>query len=181
MIHKEIIALKKNLLRSSLYPKSFEDSDNKTYSFKSIIECSPELVLSVRNAKHVLKFMADKHEISLSEHIEFLDSYSNLPRLDYMIISENSEIVGGVNIVLTRERLEIGKYIGNPNYLRKGIAKLSILSLINFINEFLPEDSEIFARTMANNYVNIALNEKIGFKVCSITDKNGFLLMKKVK
>ena len=72
-----------------------------------------------------------------------------------MIIANNKDFIGGVNLVLTKNGLEIGKYIGNPLYLKKGIAKLATLSLLEFVKDILPNGTEIFARTMAKNVVNI--------------------------
>lgn len=179
MDYKELIEIKQKLINDKLCPKSFIAYDQKIYFFNWIFDCCSKSVLEIRNANHVLNFMSNSHKISLIEHSNFLSNYLNLPRIDFMIL-EGKKIVGGVNIVLTKKGLEIGKYIGNKKYLKKGIAKLSTINLLYFIKDYLPKETNIFSRTMANNYDNIALNKKIGFEIFKEADDAGFILMKKV-
>jgi len=180
MTSKEIIKLKKELLKNNSVPMAFIASDKRKYSFCSIIDCPAKSVLSVRNATNVLKFMPNSSAITIAEHNVFIADYLNLPRIDYMIIADNKDIVGGVNLVLTKNGIETGKYIGNPIYLKKGVAKLAVLTFFDFLRGLLPSDTEIFVQTKSDNSVNIALNEKLGYKIISEIDKDGFILMRRV-
>ena len=98
----------------------------------------------------------------------------------WIIRTDNKDIIGGVNLVLTKNGIETGKYIGNPIYLKKGIAKLAVLAFFDFLKDLLPSDTEIFVRTKSENFVNVALNEKLGYKIISEIDKDGFILMGRV-
>ena len=67
--------------------------------------------------------MINPKKISVKEHKNFLDKYSELNRADFIIIdASNEQYVGCVNYSLSKNGIEIGKYIGSDNYLGKGIA-----------------------------------------------------------
>ena len=82
-------------------------------------------------------------------------------------------------MVKTNLGWEIGKYIGNKNFERRGIAKRATESLIFFISEEFKFISKIYSKTKIKNFTNIKLNEILGFRKERILDEE-FLLMKKI-
>ena len=123
--------------------------------------------------------LGKKEKITANDHSNFISKYNQQDRLDF-IIKENSEnkYIGGVNLVKTNLGWEIGKYIGNKNFERRGIAKRATESLIFFISEEFKFISEIYSKTKIKNFTNIKLNEILGFRKERILDEE-FLLMKR--
>ena len=176
---KKFLKIKTDLIKKKNVPKDFFDNENKLYSFVWISDTPSETVLNLRNSEDVLINMFSKNKISLDEHREFLENYENLTRIDFMIKSQIcNTFLGGVNLVYEQNKWQIGKYIGNKKFLKKGIAKRMTINLIEFFREFFPDIKEIFSITKSSNKVNIILNEKIGFIIFTKL-KNEFILMRK--
>ena len=84
-----------------------------------------------------------------------------------------------VNIVNKNNIWQIGKYIGNDEFLNKGIAKQMTINFINFFQINFPENKEIYSITKSSNKINIIVNQKIGFEIDSKINSE-FVLMKKI-
>ncbi len=170
---------KEKLIFLNKKPLSFNSKDELLISFDWITNCFPEDVLKIRNAEHVLKSLSNQEKISLENHLNFLSNYKNSHRIDFILKYKKDNLyVGGVSLVKTLLGWEIGKYIGDKNFEKRGIALRASKSLITFISEEFDSLSEIHAKTKIKNIANIKLNEKIGFKTEKILDHE-FLLMKK--
>ena len=176
---KNFLEKKSNLIKERIVPGDFLDYENNRYRFLWILNAPNEEVLNLRNSKKVLINMLSKTKISIEDHEYFLDNYISLLRIDFLIKSINCDsFLGGVNIVYKNNLWQIGKYIGNEKFLRRGIAKKMTIRLIEYFKQFFPEIKEIFSITKSCNKVNIALNQKIGFFIFSKLE-NEFILMKK--
>ena len=176
MLLQDFLKWKEYLISQNMSPSAFV-CDDEAFFFELINHCKPEDVLRVRNADNVISMMGIPRRISLSEHLHFIKNYSDFPRLDFMIISENEKFpIGGVSLCLTELGLEVGKYIGDSRFLGRGLAKAAMLNFINFLAIELPRQ-EVFARTRNDNKKNIILNEKLGFFLCKELPEN-FVLMR---
>lgn len=170
------LKIKNELNQNDVVPSRFICSEKKSYTFQWINKCPAESILNIRNADHILAFSKG---ISKEEHLNFINKYANLERIDFAIFClDDSSWIGGVSLNKTEFGLEIGKYIGNKNYLGKGLAKKFMFSFIKFIKEFLPAGTLIYAKTKINNTRNIELNKKLGFMTLKKIDDN-FILMKR--
>ena len=176
---KNFLEKKELLITNNITPRSFNSKDGISLSLSWITNCKASDVLEIRNADHVISNLKKKEKISKDDHTKFIAKYSRANRLDF-IIKENfaNKYIGGVNLVKTNLGWEIGKYIGDKNFEKRGIAKRATESLIIFITEEFKFISKIYAKTKIKNLTNIKLNELLGFKTECILDKD-FLLMKK--
>ena len=170
---------KQELIVNNKTPPSFNSKDGICLSLSWITNCKASEVLSIRNADHVLSSLDTQEKITNNDHLKFISQYSKKYRLDF-IIKETSEnkYIGGVNLVKTNLGWEIGKYIGNKNFEKRGIAKRATESLIFFISEEFKFISKIYSKTKIKNFTNIKLNEILGFRKERVLDED-FLLMKK--
>ena len=136
--------------------------------------------MTVRNAAHVLSNMRNTENIRVEEHYKFLELYNSLERIDFVLVDKNNGVyVGGMNIFQTHHGFEIGKYIGNPDYLGRGISYPMSISFIKFVNKNLKEIPKIRAVTKTDNFKNINLNFKLGFKILGRVENNYWLMEKK--
>ena len=175
---ENFLEIKEKLILENKTPLSFNSKDGLSLNLDWITNCGASEVLKIRNAEHVLANL-DKGKISEEDHLKFISKYNKANRLDFIIKSNlENEYVGGVNLVKSNLGWEIGKYIGNKNYERRGIAKRATESMINFIAKEFKYISKIYAKTKIKNITNIKINEIIGFKTIRILDEN-FLLMQK--
>lgn len=154
---------KTKLLADRRVPAAFAAANCERCHFMWITDCSVDAVLRIRNSPHVLEMTNDNGPISPAAHREFLDTYADSPRMDFMIVAdETGNCIGGVNLCWRERGLEIGKYVGDPLYLGRGIAKAAMLSYLGFLRQEFPA-AELLARTRKGNQRNIALNLKLGF------------------
>ena len=69
-----------------------------------------------------------------------MHKYNSLQRIDFVLLdNDNGEYVGGINITQTQYGFEIGKYIGNENYLGQGVSYLMSENFISFVKENIKE------------------------------------------
>ena len=109
--------------------------------------------------------------------MNFLQKYKSLQRVDLVLVNrDKKQYVGGMNISLSTYGFEIGKYIGNADYLGKGIAYPMSMSFMRFVKENLSEISKIRALTRLDNYKNINLNFKLGFRIIQRVKENYWLM-----
>jgi hypothetical protein len=167
IMNKNDFIAKKNLLRNqNSNPDICEDRQGRKYTFEWIDKCPFDSILKLRNAESVLQFMVDKNKITLGQHSKFIGTYSSRPRLDFMIREDlTNQYVAGVNIKLTDIGLELGKYIGNSEYLGYGLGIAMTNSFLYFIkNNYtnLLKEITVYARTMSTNVGNINLNKTVG-------------------
>lgn len=157
------LSRKAQLLASRSVPAAFAAANCECFHFKWIADCPADAVLRIRNSQYVLDMTNNSDPISPAAHRKFLDAYAENPRLDFMIVADKTgNCIGGVNLSWHERGLEIGKYIGDPLYLGCGIAKVAMLSYLDFLRREFPR-AELLARTRKGNHRNIALNLKLGF------------------
>ena len=173
----EFIELKRLYFRK-ICPDSFTSKKGDEIFFKVITESDPNHVLIVRNAANV-RDKIDTDEISLTDHLTFLNSYDNRSRIDYILHDKATSMpIGGVNIVHTDLGLEIGKYIGDEKYLGRGIAKQATRTFLKYLSTYLPKGTVVLSKTKKSNMVNIRINQDLGFNI-DRSHGNSFVIMRK--
>ena len=177
MDEHEFIDLKR-LYFSKICPDSFTSKRGDEIFFKIITKSDPNHVLMMRNATNVTE-QIDTNQISLTDHLSFLNSYDNHSRIDFILHDKATSMpIGGVNVVHTNLGLEIGKYIGNEKYLGRGIAKQATKSFLEYLAIYLPKGTVVLSKTKKSNAVNIAINQDLGFDIDKSYD-SAFLIMRK--
>ena len=176
-IEQDITNTKMKLLLDDKVPDSFITSSDETYDWIWLPSSDAKQLIALRNAEHVLSNMRNTLPITLEEHLNFLQKYKSLQRVDFVLVNRDKEqYVGGMNISLNTYGFEIGKYIGHKNYLGKGIAYPMSLNFIRFVQEHLSEIAKIRAVTRIDNFKNINLNFKLGFRIIQRVEEDYWLM-----
>jgi UDP-2,4-diacetamido-2,4,6-trideoxy-beta-L-altropyranose hydrolase len=147
-----------------------------TFTFAWIDRCSADEVLALRNMPHVTAQMRSQDPITGSDHARFLETYDNADRYDFILIDHSrGRYVGAFYLTNLGSSPEIGKYIGDPAYLGKGIARKATQRLVDFCRDRAGL-RQLTATTRRDNLRNIALNTGLGFKPAGTTD--GYVVMR---
>ena len=178
-IHGEpdILSSKSQLIINNKVPDRFVTRLNETFEWIWLTNSVAEHLIEIRNAEHVLSNMRNSSKISMERHLKFLQTYISLQRVDFVLVNKDTDqYVGGMNISLTDHGFEIGKYIGNLDYIGKGIAYPMSRNFIRYINDNLSEIENIRAVTRLDNAKNINLNFKLGFKIIKRVENDYWLM-----
>jgi RimJ/RimL family protein N-acetyltransferase len=136
-----------------------------TFTFAWIDRCRADDVLALRNMPHVTVQMRSRDVITEAEHRKFLHEYQELDRYDFILIDNSrSRYVGGFNIANLGSSPEIGNYIGDVDYLGKGIAHKAMQSMLDYCRSRAGL-RHLTSITRHDNPRNIALNTKLGFRL----------------
>ena len=123
-------------------------------------------IYEMRSKKFVFNMFRTEDELNYKSHIKWFKERKN--RVDYAIVNKkNNKTIGIINTVFFYKKnnlyAELGKYIGYKNYHGKGLGSEATKEWVNFI--FTSTNiNYFFAQTLKNNFSNIALNSKLGFK-----------------
>lgn len=173
----DLINTKSSLISNNKVPQGFVTNLGQAYEWIWLPFSDVKQLLIMRNAEHVLSNMRNTLPITEEAHLKFLKKYNSLERVDFVLHNrDNGQYVGGMNISLTNYGFEIGKYIGNAEYLGRGIGYPMSMSFIRFVKKNISEISKIRAVTRLDNYKNINLNFKLRFKIIQLVEKNYWLM-----
>jgi UDP-2,4-diacetamido-2,4,6-trideoxy-beta-L-altropyranose hydrolase len=153
-----LMRMRQALHRAGVCPAGFD-----TFRFAWIDACDARRVLALRNMPHVAGMMRSPGAITEQDHRAFLDRYAHLDRYDFVLIDESRDrYVGAFYITHLTSSPQLGKYIGDPGYLGKGIAHQAMLRLLDYCRDQAGL-KRLTAITRRDNASNIALNAKLGF------------------
>jgi len=177
LIDGDIRKIKSRLILDNKVPNDFISDSGDVYKWLWLPSSDIKHLLEVRNSKHVRSNMHNTSPITEEAHLAFLQKYDSLQRLDFVLQHHGSgEYVGVMYISLTHHGFEIGKYIGNKKFLGKGLAFPISNLFIDFIKKNVKEIEKISAVTKLNNYKNINLNFKLGFKIIKLVEEDFWLM-----
>ena len=161
----ELIQTRNALLKANSCPDGFD-----TFTFAWIDKCRSADVLAMRNTPRVASMMRSAGGVSDAEHQAFVDRYEQLDRYDFVLIDESRDrYVGVFYVTHLRSTPQIGKYIGEPGYLGKGIAYKAMLRVLDYCRAKAGL-GHVTAITRRDNAANIALNAKLGFAPAGVDD-----------
>ena len=168
---------KSRLITDNKVPDDFISNSGDAYKWLWLPSSNIKQLLKIRNSEHALSNMRNTQPITEEAHVKFLKKYDLLQRIDFILQHQDSgEYVGAMYISLSNHGYEIGKYIGNKIFLQRGLAIPMSNFFIEFIKKNVQEIERIRAVTKINNYKNINLNFKLGFKIIKSVEE-GFWLM----
>ena len=173
----DISEIKSKLLLNNVVPKEFIIKSGKAFEWIWLPSSNIKDLLKIRNAEHVTKNMRKTSPITEADHLDFLKSYDSLQRIDFILrCKKTSKYVGGMNISLTEYGFEIGKYIGNVDFLGMGLSFPMSVSFLQFVKENFDVIKKIYSVTKLTNHRNINLNFKLGFKITQLVEDNYWLM-----
>ncbi|WP_024787304.1 MULTISPECIES: UDP-4-amino-4,6-dideoxy-N-acetyl-beta-L-altrosamine N-acetyltransferase [unclassified Lebetimonas] len=122
-------------------------------------------VLKWRNHPEIRKWMFDKNEISLKNHLEFIEKLKNDKSRLYFKVND----LGVINFKINKNSAEIGIH-KNPE--KKGVGKILIKKIIDYGFNML-NLNKLILYVYEDNLKAINLYKKYGFKE---TDKKNNLI-----
>jgi len=118
-----------------------------------------------RNSPRVRKQMLNQNIISIDEHQNWLSKFSKDSTSFFWIILINNHAVGCVslyNIDYCNGASEWGFYIGEDNYLGKGLSKIVLYKFFILFFRIL-KLKKLITVVLLNNIIAQSLYEKLGF------------------
>lgn len=120
-----------------------------------------KMVLSWRNDPKVKKWMYTQKDITLSQHLGFIESLKKDKTKKYCLVKNKQTFIGVIDFSnIDLKSLEMGLY-ANPKL--KGYGNTLLQTLIDYAFHTLQVDV-IFAQVFALNEKAIALYKRFGFK-----------------
>lgn len=166
-----LVEIRERLHDSDSVPAGFE-----SFRFAWIDRCDAERVRALRNRPHVTRQMRSSAVISAEEHAAFLAGYGRRDRYDFILIDTALDrYVGAFYVTQLNAAAEVGKYVGDTDYLHRGVARRAMEALLAFCRE-RAGIRRLHAVTREDNTRNIALNTALGF-VASGPPVAGFIDM----
>jgi UDP-4-amino-4,6-dideoxy-N-acetyl-beta-L-altrosamine N-acetyltransferase len=143
--------------------------DIKRISFRNILNTTQDIqekVLEWRNLDSIKSMMLNQNSISREEHKNWLNKLPENNRIIFWVIFFNEIPIGTINlqdIDLENKSSGWGFYIGDKNYLGKGLSKLIMQK---FLKQFFEEMdfSLLVTKVLEKNKIAFTLYKKIGFK-----------------
>lgn len=110
-------------------------------------------------------------KILKKNHFNWFENYLSHKRVDYLIYEKKyKKFIGSLSFKLENDKIQIGKYISEPNFWGRGYGFEASKKWIDFGINYLGF-SEVIALTHKKNDINIALNKKLGFKKNKLINK----------
>lgn len=146
-------------------------------NFIDISSEEKKMVLSWRNHQDIRKWMSNKKEITLEEHLNYVNSLSNKKDRIYFLVKELNEYLGVIDFtnIVENEFAEFGIYAKPASV---GVGSKLMTAIINYAFNIL-KLKKLTANVYVNNEKAIKLYKKFNFKEIKLdTDSNGeFILM----
>lgn len=135
--------------------------------FADLPEAMIEKVRLWRNSDHVRGFMLDDEKISPSQQKNWFKSLKNNSSKKYLLVSYENTPIGMFYFTnirsLNKRSGDLGFYIGEKNYLSRGLGAKMVELAVNYGRENLKLD-HINSYIFSNNLKSIDLHHKLGFK-----------------
>jgi UDP-4-amino-4,6-dideoxy-N-acetyl-beta-L-altrosamine N-acetyltransferase len=119
------------------------------------------MVLSWRNHPDVCSWMLNSNEISLNEHLSYIESLKNRSDKRYFLVQKGNDYLGVVDLIdITTTSAEIGIYV-NPD--KRGVGGLLMEALIRYAFDTL-KLTKLIANVFSNNENAKRLYQKFDFQ-----------------
>lgn len=121
-----------------------------------------KMILEWRNQPEIKAFMYNQDEITLEEHLNFIETLKTKEEKLYFLVKKENEYIGVIDFtqIIKKESLHMGIY-GNPN--KKGNGKILLNEIIKYSFSIL-EVKKIFSEVFKENNKAYELYKKFGFK-----------------
>lgn len=128
-------------------------------NFTTLSLTQKELVLSWRNHPNIRKWMINNNEISLEDHLHFIDLLSSITHKCYFLVQQESAYLGVIDLTdITNNSAELGIY-ANPDM--RGVGHILMNALIDHASTL--GLSKLIAKVLVNNVRASRLYHKFGF------------------
>ncbi len=124
-----------------------------------------KMVLSWRNYPNVKKWMHNQQDISLQEHLEYIEHLKDSQDKLYFVVKKDTQYFGVIDfttINMQQSSAEFGLYT-NPFQKMQGIGKILIETAIHYAFDIL-KIKTLRLEVMHNNLKALKLYQKYNFK-----------------
>ena len=129
------------------------------YNFTTLDVSEKELILSWRNHPTVRKWMINDNEISLEEHLHFIDLLATKTNSRYILVQNESQYIGVINLThIHNNSAELGIY-ANPDM--RGVGSVLMTALIDYASTL--GISHLVANVFITNVRDQKLYQKFEF------------------
>lgn len=139
----------------------YNHNDIRLINFQDLSHDEKLIVLKWRNDSNIKKWMYSDDDISLEEHLAFIESLKESHNKLYFLVQKNGNSIGVINFnQIHNKESFIGLY-GNPNLIGAGITLLKCLIdyAFNVLNL-----KKLKAEVNENNINMLKLDKKFKFK-----------------
>lgn len=143
-------------------------------NFTTLNQSQKELVLSWRNHPSIRKWMLNDTEISLEDHLHFIDLLPSKSDRRYFLVQQKSDYIGVIDLNNTTEdSAELGIY-ANPDM--RGVGNILMTALIDYSASM--RLSKLIANVFITNVRALNLYRKFEFsEIKQIEHKNKKMLI----
>ncbi len=140
-------------------------------NFIDISEDEKIMVLSWRNNIRIKKWMFTNRDISLSEHLNFINNLSNRKDKKYFLVKKNDQYLGVIDFTSIKPNISVsmGLYL-NPSVKGYGAYFIKVIKYYAF--EIL-KVRKVFAEVFELNTKAYELYQRNGFTQIAIKSING--------
>ena len=138
-------------------------------NFTTLDLSQKNLILSWRNHPNIRKWMVNDNEISLEDHLNFIDLLSSKTDRHYFLVQKEFDFIGVIDLTdITDSSAELGIY-ANPQM--RGVGSVLMTSLIDHASKL--GLSKLIANVVITNVRALNLYQKFDFKkIQQIEHKN---------
>lgn len=140
---------------------------NQTIKLINFIDLDPELktmVLGWRNSLEIKQWMYTIKEISLQEHLTFIDSLAKDQTKQYFLVQADEKYIGVIDFCNINYNSTLMGVYKNPHL--KGVGKVLMQAILDHAFSTL-KVSIVYSEVFANNSTALALYKSCGFKAFS--------------
>ena len=120
-----------------------------------------KMILNWRNCPEIRKWMYNENEISLEDHLNFIEHLKTINNKLYFLVKKEDDYIGVIDFTnINNENLEMGIYT-NPNLF--GYGKILLKQLINYAFNIL-KVKKIYAEVFAENQKAYNLYKRLYFE-----------------
>lgn len=120
-----------------------------------------KMVLAWRNAESIRKWMFTQEEITLENHLNYIDSLLNRQDRRYFLVKQNDKAIGVIDFTNIHDnQADIGLY-AKPNL--RGVGNLLMQSIIDYGFKTL-KVNRLISEVFETNEAAVKLYTKFGFK-----------------
>lgn len=116
-----------------------------------------------RNQEHVKKYMYNQHDISIQEHINYIEKLRNDKNKGLYIIYANADIIGVFQYSINSRGnyLESGNYLTDEKYMGCGYGVIILYMLIEIAFKYL-KVNKVYSEILGTNKKVISMHKKMG-------------------
>lgn len=128
-------------------------------NFTTLDQTQKELVLTWRNHPSIRKWMIHNNEISLEDHLHFIDQLSSTTEKCYFLVQKDSDYIGVIDLIaIDLNCAELGIY-ANPDM--RGVGHILMNALIDHAKKL--GLSKLIAHVFVNNVRALRLYQRFDF------------------